>query len=934
MKTTRNINFNTCIAALLLFSMGTVAQVPEIDSTVAPSQRIALGFNYSKPYSELTYAVDVLGSETLSASTALNPEESLYGRLPGLMVLQNGGFADDRNPTMFIRGISTFRNTNILVIVDGVERDLSTLVNEEIESITVLKDAPALSLYGMRGANGVIVVTTKQGYNDQYRINVSYDHSVNTAFRIPEFLNGYNYAAAVNEASVLDGNPVQYSDAELADFQSGSSPFYPNVNWFEEAFKDFGSTNNFNANFRGGGKASRFFIMLNYQNEEGLFDGQAYIDERYNSDLYYERLNLRSNLDIDLSPGTRFRLNIAGEIINSRRPYAGVNKIMNALYSVPSGAFPVRTMNDAWGGTQYYSNNPVALINGTGEHLIHKTNLSTTASLFQDLGNFVEGLSAEISIAYDHNPTFFESKSKEFLYESINVTRDAESGAIIDTSSVIYGSEADLNTSNGLSWQRRLAAGWARVNYAKEVGDGQFYASLLYNMDKKVYRGQNNTYLHQNASALASYSLRQKYFVDVALTYGGNSLLSSEYRFGWFPAVSAGWLLTEEPFLRDQKAITRMKLRASWGINGNGSIPADLSEQAFYSGGAYYFTDNLANYWGIREGALATEFMTHEESNKTNVGIEAELFGKITVTGDVFYELRSGIRTDNDGVVSEVLGVANTVSFLGKVQNTGFDGSLMVHDRVGDFSYHISGNFLFARNKILEMNEQFRPYDYLMRTGQIADQHFGLETAGFFEDETDIANSPKQAFSQVRPGDIKYVDQNSDGVINEYDVIPMGYSAMLPEIYFSAALGFEFKGIGAEILIQGTAHHTDYLNTPSLFWPLRDQNTISAAYASRWTPENSGSADLPRLSLLDNANNYRKNDIWLTDASYLKIRYVEIYYRFPEQLLTRISSKSLKLYLRGRNLYSFDHIGIVDPEATGVTYPTLRSFHAGISVGF
>jgi hypothetical protein len=401
-----------------------------------------------------------------------------------------------------------------------------------------------------------------------------------------------------------------------------------------------------------------------------------------------------------------------------------------------------------------------------------------------------------------------------------------------------------------------------------------------------------------------------------------------------FPAVSAGWLLSEEAFLQDNAAVTWVKLRGSWGINGNGSIPANLFDQPYFNGGPYFFTNNLANYGGIREGALATSFLTHEKSNKANLGLEIELFGKLMFSGDVFYELRTGIRTDDDEVVSDVLGVANPASFLGEVQNMGFDGSIILADRIGDFSYHATGNFLFARNKILEMNEQFRPWDYLQRTGRLVDQHFGLETDGFFADEEDIQNSPQQVFSQVRPGDIKYIDQNDDNVINEYDVVPIGYAAELPEMYFAASIGFEFKGVGAEILLQGTTNHTDYLNTPSLFWPLRDQNTISTAYASRWTPENVGNASLPRLSLLDNANNYRKNDIWLTDASYLKIRYVELYYNFPEKILNRISSQSLKLYLRGTNLYSFDRISIVDPEATGIVYPTLRSFHAGIRVGF
>jgi TonB-linked SusC/RagA family outer membrane protein len=818
-------------------------------------------------------------------------------------------------------------------MVDGVERPIATLVNEEIESVIVLKDAAALAMYGMRGANGVMLITTKQGTYNQYDISVSYDQSVNTAFRIPEFLDGYNYARTVNEASILDGNPVVYSQKDLADFQTGDSPFYPSVDWFDEAFRDFGSTSNFNAIFRGGGKAARFFVMLNYQEERGLFDNTD-LDERYDSQLKYERINFRSNLDIDLTGTTSFKLNIAGEIVDNQRPDASVPRIMNALYNVPSGVFPVRSINNYWGGTDYYGNNPVALIAATGQHINHSTNLSTTASLQQDLSNFLKGLSTEVSVAYDQSPTFYERKSKGFVYESMTVSRDPVTGEIIDTSLVLYGSEADFVASHGLAWQRREAAGWGKINYQRRIGQGYLNSSILYNIDMRVYTGQYNTYRTQNLSAFVSYSNQQKYFIDFSLTYGGNSLLPEKSRFGLFPAISGAWIVSEESFLKDNDLISSLKIRASWGISGNGAVPANLYEQKFISSGTYYFTDNLGSYGGYREGRLATPFMTYEKAKKFNTGFDFELMRKLNITADLFYEKRSNLLTSTDAIVSNVLGVSTAYNFTGKVENKGIDASLIWNDELGDFRYFIGANFLFARNKILEMNEQFRPYDYLRRTGMPVNQQFGLETIGFFADEEDIANSPAQVFCPVKPGDIKYRDQNDDGVINEYDVIPVGYASNVPEIYYSANLGFEYKGFGIEVLFQGIAHQTDYLNTRSVFRPLVNQNSITTNFANRWTPETAETATLPRLTMLENENNYRKNDIWLTDVSYLKLRYLEVYYKFPESLLNKIKTKSLTTYLRGSNLFSIDKVNVVDPEATGVTYPTLTSYHVGIKVGF
>jgi hypothetical protein len=271
---------------------------------------------------------------------------------------------------------------------------------------------------------------------------------------------------------------------------------------------------------------------------------------------------------------------------------------------------------------------------------------------------------------------------------------------------------------------------------------------------------------------------------------------------------------------------------------------------------------------------------------------------------------------------------------VGEVENRGIETSIMWRDRIGDLSYHIGGNFAFARNRILEMNEDFQPYDYLRQTGKRVGQQFGLETVGFYRDEADLTSGPRQLFSEVRPGDIKYVNQNGDDVIDLLDLVPIGYASGYPEIYYASSVGFELKGFGIDALFQGIANQTIYLNTKSVFWPLRGQTTISEFSADRWTPETAETATLPRLSLLENANNYQKNDIWLTSKDYLKLRRLEVYYNFSDRLLERLNMKSARLFARGHNLFSIDMIGVLDPEEIGVTYPTLTSYHLGINLGF
>ncbi|MDT8432717.1 MAG: SusC/RagA family TonB-linked outer membrane protein [Bacteroidales bacterium] len=897
-------------------------------------RRVNLGYGNVDEPDKLTSAMDVVYADDLAKSSLHNPLESLYGQLSGLAVLQNGGEPWNRSPDMYIRGRGTYNNSAMLVLVDGFERDLASLSVREIESVAVLKDGAALAMYGQRGANGVLLVTTKQGDYNSFRVDVSLDRGMNSPFRMPEFLDGYSWARSVNEASALDGNPFVYSEWDLQDYQSGDQPsFFPSVNWLDETLREQGTMTNFNTSFSGGGSAVTYFVSLNYQNEEGLFDNTT-LDERYNSQLKYDRFNFRTNLKIDLTRTTKFMVNVAGMIDGRKEPGARVSEIMNALYSVPSGAFPVESINGVWGGTEYYGNNPVALVSSTGLRQPHSRGIKADGRLVQDLGSWLPGLSAEVALAYDNQVAFWENKTRDFLYESVGVVRNPETGAIVDTTVARYGSDTDLNATDNFGGQQRHATLYGKLNYAKSWEQNELNASLLYHQEKRVNDGQYNTFLHQSLVAFAGYGYANRYFIDGVVSYSGTSVLPEGSRFGIFPSLSAGWLISREDFLAGSSVIDHMKLRASWGLSGNDRMAYNLYDQSFYSGGQYFFTDNNNGYGGIREGQLPAAGLTYEKASKFNVGLDLEMIDRLHLTAELFYELRTDILASADGSVPSLVGVDRPVSNIGEVENKGAEASMMWRDEIGSFSYHLGGIFSFARNRILEMNEDYRPYDYLRETGNPVGQQFGLESVGFFADEADIANSPTQLFSEVRPGDIKYRDQNDDDVIDALDRVQLGYAAGYPEMYFSSTVGFEFRGFGAEALFQGAVNQTLHLNTQSVFWPLRGQTSITNFSADRWTPFTAESATLPRLSLLENANNYQKNDIWLTENDYLKLRRLEVYYRFSAGMLERISMQSAKIYIRGMNLFSIDMIDVMDPEEIGVTYPTLTSWHAGISLGF
>ena len=898
--------------------------------------KINTGYGYAEKESSVTSSISTLGYKSLDKFTVINPANALYGQLPGLFVLQNGGTPWARNPDMFIRGVGTLNNNSILVVVDGFERPFTSLNMDEIESISVLKDAAALARYGQRGANGVLVVSTKRGEYNTFHVDASYQYGFNSAFRLPDFLNSYKYASAVNEASALDGHQFVYSEWDLEDYKSGDKPYlFPNVDWLDEAFNDHAVNTNFDAKFRGGGKSIKYFALLNYQTEKGLFNYTDY-DSRYDSQMKFTRFNVRTNIDANITSTTLITVNVGASMGDRKYPGVGVHNIMNALYSIPSAAFPIKTLNGYWGGTDIYANNPIAMIAATGYRQDFARQLLADMKLKQDLKDLLDGLSFELASSFDNSAVYQEGKIKSYEYETVDVIRDTL-GTIIDTITTLKGIESDLNNydpgHHKLS-QWRHATFWAKLNFDKKWKENTIFASLMYNMDKYVTNGQYHTYLYQNYTGIAHYGYKEKYFGDITLNYSGSSNLGEDNHFGFFPAISGAWLLSSENFLKNSKNIDVLKLRVSWGLTGNDKMQPNLYDQQFTSGGSYFFTNNFTKQTGITPGRMATENLTYEKSSVLNAGIDAVVFEKLFVNADAFYEKRTDILVPTDQVVSGVIGVTPPIENMGEVVNRGVETGLTWNENISKFKYYVGGTFSFARNKIIDMNEAYRPYDYLKRTGKPVGQMFGLQSSGFFNEEDEIENSPEQLFSIVRPGDVKYVDQNGDGVVDNFDEIAIGYSSICPEIYYSVKLGFKIAGFGVDALFQGIAHQTLYLNTQSVFWPLRNNKTISDFSANRWVPMNMDNATLPRLTLQSNDNNYRKNTIWLQDGDYLKLRSLEAYYSFPEKWMRALKLKNGKLFAKGLNLFSIDKIKNVDPEAIGVGYPTLTSYHFGVELGF
>lgn len=905
------------------------------DDEKIDTSSIDLGYGISVPFTENSSSISVLDGIELKKSISINPGKGLYGRLPGLNVKNNGG-SPWGNPTMHIRGISTFRNAGMLVLVDGFERPLSALSVDEIDKIEILKDASALAKFGTRGANGVILITTKQGSKNRNKIRVSYEHGIQKAFRLPEFLNSFNYTRAVNEAFSYEGDsdPI-FSSTALEHFKKGDAPyFYPDINWIDETLRKWGDLDRFNITFQGEKKKMNYFLVFNYQNTNGLFK-HVKNKSGFNTQFKFSQFNFRSNLTFDLTKNTKLTAHLSGFLGQTRAPRVPVQDIMNMLYIIPPSAFPVMTYNNNWGGDDIFTNNnPVALSYATGYRSNKEQTLLGDLNLNQKLDFILPGLSAEVSVAYDNSGTFYDNYVQDFKYEVLKLEPSIFTGRF-DTLSTTHGENTELSFNMDMRHPYRHGTFIGKLDYDKTWGKNIFNSSLLYQFDKLVEQGQNNVFSRQLVLGFVHFVKENKYFADLTLAAGGSSVLPEHHRFSLYPALSLGWEMTKENWFRSDGVFNYLKVRGSFGLAGNDRIPRNLTIAQYNGSSPYYVGKNNNIKGGLAESRLPSESVKPELAIKYNLGFDGRVFKLIDFSLDVFYENRRNILIDPSGLISGVIGIAKPLTTDGIVHNKGIEFGINFHNQERDFKYDIRGNFAFVRNKIIENGEQFRPYDYMKTIGRPIGQARGQLSLGFFENEEEIKNSPDQLFSDVKPGDIKYSDLNNDGFIDEFDVSHFGYSTSNPEIDYSLSLDFSYKGFGIFAILQGIEHYTLFLTTKGVYWPnIEGTETISNLYyKNRWTPSNSENAVFPILSATSNSNNYRNNDLWGKNGSFLKMRAAGIYYSFNDNILSKLKIEGLKLFLKGENLFSIDHVKTLDPESVGVSYPTLTSFSGGISIG-
>lgn len=895
----------------------------------------AIGYG-QQPAWKVTSGMSTVQGSDLQKNFTTNLGNTLFGRIPGLTVMQNGAEPGNDTPGLYGRGINTFGpGRDLLIMVDGFEGTYDQLTPNEIESISLLKDASATAIYGLRGANGVLLVTTKRGSDSPLVVNFSTQQGFHSATSLPQFLGSYDYARLYNEGLKNDGKAPLYTDAALEAYRTGSDPyFYPNVNWYKEVLKKTAPISNYNLNFRGGNSTVRYFVLLNAIRSNGLYKNAGDMaNESVNS--RYSRFNFRSNVDINLTKRISASLTLGGTVEDKANPAANTtNAFFNSLAVLPPNAFPVYNANGTFGGTSALAN-PLANLLQTGSYTSNGRTLQSTLKLTEQLDMITPGLSISGAVSFNNFFRSYSTKSK--TYERFSATK----GVAGDTLYTRFGQNTSLvgNEANSDQWRNTVFQGF--LNYDRTVGNHALNAVLLYNSSN--YTTINNTttaveslpYKHVGFGGRVTYANKDTYIGEFSFGYMGSENFPKSRRYGFFPAASVGWIVSNEKFLKDNGTINYLKLRASYGLAGNDQIGGNrfMFEQRYPYTASYYFGTGNTQVFGLAEGAAANTDLSWEKEKKLNFGIEATLAKQWTINLDVFNQNRYDILAAPNRTVPQYIGVTLPLLNQGKVSNKGFEATIRYSSHTtSQLQYFVEASGWYAQNKIEYNSEAIRQYDYLYTTGRPIGQPFGLEAIGLFKDQADIAASPRQIFAPVQPGDIKYKDQNGDGLIDQNDSYPIGKTSV-PTLTISLHSKLQYKGFDLEFLFQGVSGRTAYFGG-SYFHAFQNNGQVGPIALDRWTPETAQTATFPRLSASNNLNNYRYSSFWQRDGSFIKLRSLELGYSIPNKIAERVRLINARVFINGTNLLSLDHLqGYIDPEV-GSGYPPVRTVSAGISIQF
>jgi len=921
-----------------------------------------------------------------------NLTTALGGRIAGLITMQTSGEPGADNAQFFVRGVATFNNFSRgpLILIDNMElsaNDLARLSVDDIQSFSIMKDATATSLYGSRGANGVILVTTKEGVEGKTKLNFRFEDSYSQPTRSVEFADPLTYMKLNNEA-IVTRHPLfnrRYSDEKIAGVEAGLNPYYyPANDWRSLLFKDMASNQRFNMNLSGGGKKVRYYIAGSVTNDNGILR----VDSRnnFNNNIKIQNINLRSNTSIDFTPTTEGSIRFNANFRSASGPmYSGNQMYQRVMLSNPVD-FPayykpdeinLNTQHILFGGTPEYGFiNPYAdMVKGYQQST--QTNLVAQIELRQKLDFITKGLSARgmasttrqssYSINRSYNPYYYTMSTYNPTNEYFKLYNFAQgneslgfSGGDKSIMSTAYG-ELSLNYDKVFNYLHSFSA--MAVGTIREVTTSDFGDDLQRSLPTR----------NLGVSGRLTYGYDHKYFLEANFGYNGAERFAKKHQFGFFPSFGAGWIISNEKFWNKNEVITNLKLKSTFGLVGNDAI-GDANDRFFYldrvdmnKGLGNDFGESqgssTGNSYGIRINRFANTAITWEKAAKLNFGLELTLFNELELQVDYFKENRTDILINRAGIpttmgltdvpVADGYAPADVRANVGAAKSGGFELTLTEnHSFNKDVWVRLNMTFTYASSKYTKFEETVpEGMDWLRNVGKYLGQQRGLIAERLFIDEADIANSPIQTFDKtneipVMPGDIKYRDINNDGVIDSHDVVPIGY-ATVPQVEGGFGMSFGYHGFDINFFLKGSSRVTFMIDpTSNVDWnnnsigtaPFVGNHSLLKAWAdNHWSESNRNCYALwPRLSDTARPNNEQASTWWLRDGSYLRLKSVEVGYTIPEKLTKKVAIQQLRIYASGMNLLNFSSFKLWDVEmgGSGLNYPIQRVFNVGLSFNF
>lgn len=923
-------------------------------------QNVAFGEQSKENVTASVYSIS--GEELLSSRSA-NLFIALQGRLPGLNIIQNDGEPGKESFGILVRGYDSPNSNPVMYVVDGVERSPAGIDLYEVESVTVLKDAAAVAMYGMRGGGGVLLITTKKGMEGKTKITGSIDHSIQSPTRLPNMVSAFDHANMYNQRLANDtlysdmqsiamgGTGIDhrgtefYTPYELERYRlADNTQFYPVRNMVNEFMKDYSKLTHVNVNIQGGSTLMRYFTSVGYAGQDGLFENEPFDKYSYDAKSKASRFNFRTNLDISLNRTLNAWLNIGGYMEKINAPYAngvGWNNLIKKLYETPNNAHNNLTPD----GEVIIKRDKLSFatlrsiygdLNRTGSQSENNTCLNSTFGIRQKLDKVLPGLSASAQFAFDVYSTNNQIRSRSYEAYEVATLSDVNGADSLGFVKVAGTSNSTL-TDIQKTYFYYMYDFRASVDYNRVLNNRHYLTGMLM---AERHMQQKQALLPTNYLGIGgrfTYAFANRYFAEANFSWQGSEQFRKGNRFGLFPSLSIGWILTNEKFLENKKALTFLKLRASAGQAGNSGFVYGSENQ-------YLYLDTWDT--NATQVQLGNPNIKWETFTKYNVGIEARLFSTLTFEGDLFYNKNTDIIIYNNAIIPTGMmglgGASLPPINLGEVTNKGFEFVLGYTRQINrEFSLNMNGNVSFSRNEQGPMGEL--PYDEtyaypFTREGYPIGYHWGYRTSGIFNSQLEIDDWADQSAlgGLPIPGDIKYVDLTGDGKVDIKDRAPLTIGAM-PEVTFGFKAQASYKWLDLSLFFNGASRRNVYIQG-SGWWSNNDNFTEYMKNA--WTPEKAAAGQkilYPRLG--KESTNFIKSDYWIADGSYLRLRNIELGFTLPEKVSKMISANAIRFYANGFNLLVWDKLpnDDFDPEsanASTTNYPLLKSCNFGVSVKF